>query len=176
MNYCRWLTAARMPGEKNQSYAKKEFTAEQSRGGWLNLPESKDWEWPMDPKQSGFRLLTEREWEYVARGGMETTYSFGTSEALLDEYGWYDKNSGGWSHPTAMLRPSVAGLFDIHGNLWEWTDDWYTKGSFRVTRGGCWIDVAAGCRSAFRSWLGPSGRVSNVGFRLALSSPSGIPK
>ena len=109
MNYCRWLTAARMPGEKNQSYAKKEFTAEQSRGGWLNLPESKDWEWPMDPKQSGFRLLTEREWEYVARGGMETTYSFGTSEALLDEYGWYDKNSGGWSHPTAMLRPSVAG-------------------------------------------------------------------
>jgi serine/threonine protein kinase/formylglycine-generating enzyme required for sulfatase activity len=168
VNYCRWLTAARMPGEKNQSYAKKEFTAEQSKGGWVSFNDPKDWEWPMDPKKPGFRLLTEREWEYVARGGMETTYSFGTSEALLNEYGWYDKNSGGWSHPTAMLRPSVAGLFDIHGNLNEWTDDWYTKGSYRVNRGGCWGFVAAYCRSALRSWYTPGFRSNDLGFRVAL--------
>ena len=169
VNYCQWLTAARMPGEKNQSYAKKELTAEQaSEPGWLSLPESKDWEWPMDPKKPGFRLLTDREWEYVARGGMETTYSFGTSEALLDEYGWYDKNSGGWSHPTAILRPSVAGLFDIHGNLWEWTDDWYTTGSNRVDRGGGWSYGAAYCRSAYRHGLTPEFRGGNLGFRVAL--------
>jgi formylglycine-generating enzyme required for sulfatase activity len=177
VNYCRWLTEALMPGEDNQSYAKKEFTAMQAvHPGWLNLPDSKDWEWPMDPKKPGFRLLTDREWEYVARGGMETTYSFGTSDALLGEYGWYVKNSEGWSHPTAMLRPNVFGLFDVHGNLWEWTDDWYTKGSSRVFRGGSWGNGAAGCRSADRLNGTPTSRDTSFGFRLALvpSGPAGL--
>jgi formylglycine-generating enzyme required for sulfatase activity len=108
------------------------------------------------------------EWEYVARGGMETEYSFGTSEGLLGEYGWYDKNSGGWSHRTGLLRPSVGGLFDIHGNLWEWTDDWYTKGSYRVSPSGCWGNVAAFCRSADRGRFAPGDRNSFLGFRVAL--------
>jgi formylglycine-generating enzyme required for sulfatase activity len=169
VNYCRWLTESRLPGEENQSYAKKEFTAEQAdQPGWLTLPESKDWEWPMDPKKPGFRLLTDREWEYVARGGVETAYSFGTSDYLLGEYGWYEENSDGWSHPTATLRPSVAGLFDIHGNLWEWTDDWYNKGSDRVFRGGGWSGGAAVCRSADRYWDAPEFRNFNLGFRVAL--------
>ncbi len=79
VNYCRWLTAARMPGEKNQSYAKKELTAEQAyKPGWVRLNDPKDWEWPMDPKKPGFRLLTEREWR-VTEGerseGRTTTHS-----------------------------------------------------------------------------------------------------
>ena len=169
VNYCRWLTESRLLGEENQSYAKKEFTAEQAyQPGWLKLPESKDWEWPMDPEKPGFRLLTEAEWEYVARGGMETAYSFGTSDYLLGEYGWYNENADGWSHPTATLRPSVAGLFDIHGNLWEWTDDWYTKGSLRVNRGGSWSNAAAYCRSANRGWDAPVDRDFDLGFRVAL--------
>ena len=130
----------------------------------------------MDPTQPGFRLLTDRDWEYVARGGTETPYSFGTSESLLMEYGWYGGNSGGWSHPTAMLRPSVAGLLDIHGNLWEWVDDWYGNRSDRVVRGGSWLLGATLCRSADRGRFGTSFR-SNIflGFRVALS-PSGIPQ
>ena len=120
-------------------------------------------------------MLRKVEWEYVARGGMETEYSFGTSKGLLGEYGWYDKNSGGWSHRTGLLRPSVGGLFDIHGNLWEWTDDWATKGSDRVIRGGSWINGAANCRSADRYGHAPSIGYDD-GFRVALSFPSGIPK
>jgi formylglycine-generating enzyme required for sulfatase activity len=169
VNYCRWLTESKMPGEKNQSYAKKDLTREQTaEKGWLSMDDPSQWEWPMDPGRPGFRLLREVEWEYVARGGMETEYSFGTSEGLLGEYGWYDKNSGGWSHRTGLLRPSVGGLFDIHGNLWEWTDDWYTKGSGRVDRGGCWDFVAADCRSAIRNGNAPGSRSFDLGFRVAL--------
>ena len=120
-------------------------------------------------------MLREVEWGYVARGGMETEYSFGTSDGLLGEYGWYDKNSGGWSHRTGLLRPSVGGLFDIHGNLWEWTDDWATKGSSRVYRGGGWDYVAANCRTAYRNDDAPTARNIYYGFRLALvpSGPGG---
>jgi formylglycine-generating enzyme required for sulfatase activity len=175
VNYCRWLTKAFSPGEQNQSYAMKPLTPGQTeKPGWLDLPDSKDWEWPMNPKRPGFRLLTEVEWEYIARGGMDTPYSFGTSEDLLEGYGWYNKNSDRWSHETATLRPSVAGVFDIHGNLWEWTDDWYNKDSNRVIRGGGWDYDAANCRSAGRRigtppvYDGPG-----IGFRIALvpSSP-----
>jgi formylglycine-generating enzyme required for sulfatase activity len=174
--YCRWLTEELMPGEENQSYDKKDWTAEQAPiRGWLEIPDQKDWEWPLDPTRPGFRLLTENEWEYVARGGTETEYSFGKDPALLSEYAWYEENSAGWSHPVAGLRPSVAGLFDIHGNLWEWTDDWHTRGSDRVLRGGSWNDDAASCRSADRESLVPSLRTNDYGFRLALSLPSGVP-
>jgi formylglycine-generating enzyme required for sulfatase activity len=170
VNYCRWLTEARMPGEENQCYAKRDFTWEQSgEMGWLHLPDPKDWEWPMDPKRPGFRLLTEKEWEYVARGGMKTPYSFGTSEELLREYGWYDKIAGGWSQQTGVLRPSISGLFDIHGNLWEWTDSWHDKGTLRVVRGGSWIDSAVVCTSTSRYSDAPTGRSSSYGFRLAVS-------
>jgi formylglycine-generating enzyme required for sulfatase activity len=106
---------------------------------------------------------------------METRYSFGSSESLLAEYGWFSDNSAKWSHRTRELRPSVAGVFDIHGNLWEWVDDWYTEGSDRVFRGGCWDDDAAFCGSAFRDGLTPVVRLNSLGFRLALS-PSGIPQ
>jgi len=119
--------------------------------------------------------LTEAEWEYVARGGMETRYSFGSSESLLAEYGWFTDNSEKWCHRTRELRPSVAGVFDIHGNLLEWLDDWHTEGSGRVIRGGGWFDGAAGCRSAIRHGGAPSDRGGSLGFRVALSS-SEIPQ
>jgi formylglycine-generating enzyme required for sulfatase activity len=178
VNYCRWLTESKMPGEKNQCYAKKDVSGSDDKDkGWLSFPSNTDgaWDWPMNPKRGGFRLLAEAEWEYVARGGMETRYSFGSSESLLDEYGWFMDNSARWSHRTQQLRPSLAGVFDIHGNLWEWVDDWHTEGSLRVHRGGsCDLD-AAFCRSAMRSGSSPGDRLSMVGFRVALS-PSGIPQ
>jgi serine/threonine protein kinase len=178
VNYCRWLTENKMPGERNQCYGKKDLSESSDKDkGWLSFPSNAEgaWEWPMNPERPGFRLLTEAEWEYVARGGAETRYSFGTSESLLGEYGWFVDNSEKWSHRTRQLRPSIGGLFDIHGNLFEWVDDWHTRGSFRVDRGGCWDGGAAFCRSAIRYGDGPSGRLSFLGFRLALSS-SGIPQ
>jgi formylglycine-generating enzyme required for sulfatase activity len=178
VNYCRWLTESKMPGETNQCYRKKDLSgSEDSYKGWLSFPSNTDgaWEWPMNPKRPGFRLLTEAEWEYVARGGMETRYSFGSSESLLAEYGWFTDNSEKWCHRTRELRPSVAGVFDIHGNMWEWVDDWYTEGSNRVYRGGSWDFVAALCRTANRGYDSPSFRLTSIGFRLALSS-SGIPQ
>jgi len=175
VHYCRWLTEALMPGEENQSYAKKDLTAEEaSEPGWIFFLDSKDWEWPMDPTKPGFRLLSEREWEYVARDGVETPYSFGASIELLSEYGWYAKNSGASSHVTASLRPSVAGLFDIHGNLMEWTNDWSMDGAARVIRGGCWNYVAANCRSETRFRFVPSYRDNYIGFRVALSLSPGV--
>jgi serine/threonine protein kinase/formylglycine-generating enzyme required for sulfatase activity len=178
VNYCGWLTECKMPGEKNQCYVKKDLSGSDRKDkGWLSFRSNTDgaWEWPMNPNRGGFRLLTEAEWEYVARGGMETRYSFGSSESLLAEYGWFTDNSEEWSHRTRELRPSVAGVFDIHGNLWEWVDDWNTEGSGRVRRGGGWGIDAAHCVSADRFGDAPGARSINLGFRVALS-PSGIPQ
>jgi serine/threonine protein kinase/formylglycine-generating enzyme required for sulfatase activity len=171
VNYCRWLSSALGLDEARQSYAELEFPeGAESRPGWLDLPVNT--EWPLRMGRRGFRLLTEAEWEYVARAGTETTYSFGDSESLLGEYCWHQTNSDGWSHRTGLLRPSVGGLFDIHGNLWEWTHDWYTRGSLRVFRGGGWNIVAANCRTAGRFNDPPTLRAISHGFRVALSPSS----
>ncbi|MDP1559788.1 MAG: protein kinase [Pirellulaceae bacterium] len=172
VNYCRWLSSALGLDEARQSYEELEFPegAESQGPGWLNLPVTT--EWPLRTGRPGFRLLTEAEWEYVARSGTETTYSFGDSESLLGDYCWYQANSGDWSHRTGLLRPSVGGLYDIHGSLFEWTNDWNTRGSNRVSRGGSWGSGAAACRSANRYYVTPTDRTSSVGFRLALSPPS----
>jgi formylglycine-generating enzyme required for sulfatase activity len=178
VNYCRWLTESKMPGEKNQCYGKRDLSGSKDKmKGWLSFPSKTDgaWEWPMNPKRGGFRLLTEAEWEYVARGGMETRYSFGSSASLLGEYGWFGDNQEKWSHRTRELRPSVAGVFDIHGNLCEWVDNWLLEGSGRVNRGGCWSYTAAFCWSEYRSGYTPDSRYDILGFRVALST-SGIPQ
>ncbi|MFN5272330.1 MAG: protein kinase domain-containing protein [Planctomycetota bacterium] len=177
VNYCRWLTESKMPGEKNQCYGKKDLSGSEGiLQGWLSFPSYTDGarEWTMNPKRGGFRLLTEAEWEYVARGGMETRYSFGSSASLLAQYGWFLDNSAKWSHRTRQLRPSVAGVFDIHGNSWEWVDDWYEEGSLRTICGGGFGNAAADCRSAIRFGFAPSDR-RGEGFRVAVS-PSGIPQ
>ena len=103
--------------------------------------------------------------------------------SLLGRFGWFTENSGKHVHPPRELRPSVRGLFDLHGNLHEWTHDWYGDygeavaadplgaegGSYRVYRGGCWYIDAALCRSAFRNSNDPTYRTIYNGLRLALS-------
>ena len=137
-----------------------------------------------------YRLPTEAEWEYACRAGTTTKYCFGDDDAQLGEYAWYSRNSGNTTHPVGQKRPNAWELYDTHGNVWEWCDDWYgdyprraaqdpqgpSKGSGRVRRGGGWYDEAASCRSAHRGWCLPSFRLDYLGFRVALSSPSGIPK
>ncbi len=131
-----------------------------------------------------YRLPTETEWEYAARGGNQTAYSFGDSTANLSEYAIYRGNSGSKTHPVGPMRSYANGanrngLYGMHGNVWEWTQDWYTKspsggvnpmgpssGSYRVVRGGSWYSLARGLRSASRGYYTPSDRSSTLGFRL----------
>lgn len=130
----------------------------------------------------GYRLPAEAEWEYACRAGSTVGYSFGEPAELLEKYGWYSGNSLGQTHPQGVLKPNDLGLFDMHGNVWQWTQDEYkekvaeteddrggfvARASYRVDRGGSWNNVARFCRAAFRNELTPVFRPSSLGFRLA---------
>ncbi len=129
-----------------------------------------------------YRLPSEAEWEYATRAGTETTYSFGDDADRLDEYAWYFGNSGQNTHPVGQLKPNAWGLYDMHGNVWEWCEDLYSSDvykkhqrdnpiytasdSYRVVRGGS-INYGAGhCRAAFRNYFAPDFSWINLGFRL----------
>jgi len=120
----------------------------------------------LNQKEDGnkYRLPTEVEWEYAARAGTSTNWSFGDDENKLKEYAWYDQNSNSQTHPVGQKKPNGFGLYDVHGNVWEWVQD--SDGSRRVGRGGSWFDGAGSARSAFRMSNGPDGRLSDIGFRL----------
>jgi formylglycine-generating enzyme required for sulfatase activity/class 3 adenylate cyclase len=129
-----------------------------------------------------FRLPTEAEWEYAARsGGKKEKYAGGSD---VDRLGWYDGNSGGSTHPVGTKEPNDLGLYDMSGNVWEWSSDWYgenyyqqsprnnpqgpSSGSFRVIRDGCWNGSPWLARSANRDRFRPGYRLDNLGFRLVL--------
>ena len=124
----------------------------------------------------GVRLPTEAEWEYACRAGTTGDYA-----GSLDEMGWYDENSGKQTHPVGQKKPNAWGLYDMHGNVWEWCGDWHgdlpggddpvgpASGSIRVGRGGSWGSYAFYCRSAYRSRIFPGYRYVNLGFRVALA-------
>ncbi|TAE51932.1 MAG: formylglycine-generating enzyme family protein [Bacteroidetes bacterium] len=131
----------------------------------------------------GYRLPTEAEWEYAARGGKCSQGFEYSGSADLDEIGWYDDNSYGETQPTGLKAPNALGLCDLSGNVWEWCYDWYDSFSFapqsnpvgpyhgenRVRRGGSWSRVPVYARVSRRyGWL-PGRRSLNLGFRLARS-------
>jgi formylglycine-generating enzyme required for sulfatase activity len=124
-----------------------------------------------------YRLPTEAEWEYAARAGTETAYSFGNNPNQLFHYGYYFANSGKQTHAVGELKSNGLGLYDMHGNVFEWVEDWYSsdfgqpepwwdRSYSRVFRGGGWQMVAASLRSAARSGAHPDYRAHEVGFRL----------
>ena len=125
--------------------------------------------------EARYRLPTEAEWEYAARAG-----TVGDRYGNVDAIAWYEGNSGGRTHPVGQKAPNAWGLHDMLGNVWEWVQDWYggypggsetdpqgpASGSFRVCRGGGWLDGAGSCRVSHRSYY-PSGvRSVSLGFRL----------
>ena len=112
-----------------------------------------------------YRLPTEAEWEHAARAGSSGDWCFGNDESLLEEYAWYDKNSGSQTHPVGQKQPNAWGLYDMHGNVWEWCQD-LIAGRCRVLRGGSWCGGARHSRSAVRSGSDPDGPSNDVGFRL----------
>jgi formylglycine-generating enzyme required for sulfatase activity len=129
-----------------------------------------------------YRLPSEAEWEYAYRAGTTTRYSFGDSESKLGDYAWYRDNSGEKTHPAGQKESNSWGLYDMHGNVWEWVQDgWHDSydgaptdgsaresgdGADRVFRGGSWSSNAGGCRSAFRGRRDPRPRSSLLGFRI----------
>ncbi|MCP4349951.1 MAG: SUMF1/EgtB/PvdO family nonheme iron enzyme [Desulfobacterales bacterium] len=133
-------------------------------------------------KANLYRLPTEAEWEYACRAGSDRAYCFGNSSEKLAEYAWFSKNSDSHTHPVAQLQANLWGLYDMHGNVWEWCQDWYgdypssditdptgsNKGSERVLRGGSWNYFARNCRTANRYGIDPGRRYGYVGFRLVL--------
>lgn len=127
-----------------------------------------------------YRLPSGAEWEYACRAGATTKYCSGDDESKLGEYAWYVDNSGDMTHPVGKKRPNSFGLYDMHGNVWEWVQDRYhcnydgapTDGSAwesgdgpHVGRGGGWDRSAGGCRSAVCFTFTPGGH-NYLGFRL----------
>ncbi len=132
-----------------------------------------------------YRLPSEAEWEYAARAGTGTEWGFGNDESQLGNYAWHSKNSGGQTHSVGQKMPNAFGLYDLHGNTWEWVNDcWHnnyvgapTDGSvwttacpeiWRVLRGGSWVDSQSTLRSSARVRNYPYYRDSSLGFRLAI--------
>ena len=152
------------------------------------------------PQGYAYTLPTEAQWEYACRAGTISRFSFGDRDSDLHRYGNYADRSNtdslSWQDethtdehdktaPVGSDKPNAWGLYDMHGNVWEWCSDWYDEdypsgsvvdptgantGSNRVVRSGSWYSGARYCRSANRSWDAPGDRWVNLGFRLALSS------
>ncbi len=141
------------------------------------------------PSGYQFSLPTEAQWEYACRAGTRKALNSDLNllnpmgeDSRVNELGWYNDNSGSKTHPIGQKKPNAWGLYDMHGNVWEWCRDWYGKyptgavvdptgpssGSGRVDRGGSWCSCAAYCRSSDRRSNEPTLRDNNLGFRVAL--------
>ena len=129
-----------------------------------------------------FRLPTEAEWEYAARGGNRSwSYTYAGSDQPTN-VAWFSNNSGSTTAPVDTKAPNEIGLSDMSGNVAEWCSDWYgpysdqeqtnpqgpQTGSYRVVRGGNWMLSADYCRTRHRDWRGPQARTTTIGFRLAM--------
>ncbi len=169
LQYCNWLSL-------NQGY-KPSYTMH-------------DGQWRLDSSASGYRLPTEAEWEYAARGGAAT--ASGSRDNIYPGRGdigalaWYLDNAASRSHPAGLKAPNILGIFDLSGNAWEWCHDFFSQdfyrsspsqdpqgpeaGLTRSARGGSWASRARNCRVSQRYARPPGESYSYLGFRLARSA------
>ena len=143
--------------------------------------------WANSRSPAQFRLPSEAEWEYAARAGTQTAYSFGDDPAQLGDYAWFDGNSGNQTHSVGQLKPNAFGLYDMHGNVWEWVADTFhdnyagapTDGSAwgnlgdgkaKLLRGGSWSSIPNNCRSANRRRNDPDYRFNVIGARVVVGA------
>ena len=143
-------------------------------------------EWLSDKEGKKYALPTEAQWEYSCRAGSSTKAYFGDDDTVAPQYVWYNQNSASKSHPVGRKKPNAWGLYDMIGNAWQWTADWYAADYYqkspktdptgprpsrvRALRGSGWGNGLPDCRSACRLLGGhpPSHSGSDVGFRVAL--------
>jgi formylglycine-generating enzyme required for sulfatase activity len=167
VEYVSWLDATKYCAKLTE----RERTAGRLRPGYI------------------YRLPTEAEWEYACRAGTTTRFSYGDDPGYsqLGNYAWYGSNSASTTHVVGLKQPNAWGLYDMHGNVWEWCSDWYriypggsvtnpkgpTTGLGRVFRGGGWGEGGERCRSAYRGYSAPGNGGDGIGFRavLALGQP-----
>jgi len=154
---------------------------------WGGVPAAPNNMWDaveVEPASNGWRLPTEAQWEYAARAGTAAAFSNRTrdwqNEAAVGEIGWFYSNSGKMTHAAGQKQPNTWGLYDIHGNVWEWVWDWLgaypseaqtdpagaESGYNRGRRGGSWVSSARGARSAYRNGDAPFIRGNSLGLRL----------
>lgn len=138
------------------------------------------------PEGWEFRLPTEAEWEYACRAGTTTRFSYGEDKAELQlgDFGWFTRNSDSMTHPVGVKQPNAWGLYDMHGNVWEWClDRWggllpggsitntpaAASGTLRGARGGSWLYEARSCRSANRDDYSAANKCGDLGMRVVLA-------
>jgi formylglycine-generating enzyme required for sulfatase activity len=140
-----------------------------------------------------YSLPTEAQWEYACRAGSTGRYSFSFGANMLpteydehglSDYAWFSGNAGGRTHAVGRKQANAWGLYDMHGNVWQWCQDWYdrayyanspvddpggpSEGSARACRGGTWSNPAGHCRPAYRERLAPGRSLHDLGFRVSL--------
>jgi formylglycine-generating enzyme required for sulfatase activity len=178
--YCNWLSDQEGIPEDQWCYQPNE--SDEFAEGMKPAPDFRD--------RTGYRLPTESEWEFACRAGAVTSRHFGNTERLLDRYAWYLGNSKQRTWPAGLMRPNDLGLFDMHGNVWNWCQDRYrsypdslirvndpvdqepvTDAHGRVLRGGSFLNLSLFVRAATRVQNRPSLLADSYGFRPARTCP-----
>lgn len=132
-----------------------------------------------------YRLPSEGEWEYACRAGATNLYSFGDDAGVAEQFAWTAENSDAATHPVGLKRPNAWGLYDTHGNIWEWCSDWFeaypaapltdpvgpATSKYKLFKGGGWNQDLEYGRASSRFMMSPSNGIHFVGFRLALGPP-----